>query len=127
MKPSTFRLLERSTLIVTGFALGGVGGLAVLTGNLELLAVFAVASLMWLPAIGPYLGDMTTVDQGALDAWVEVSRRRVEYVYVDGSYARANDVCPAIQASELSKPERAPTRPAPSGAASLQPHRTSAP
>ncbi len=91
MKLSTFRLLERSTLIATGFALGGVGGLAALTGNLVLLAVFVVAALTWLPTIGPYLIDLNPVDRSALAPWVEVSRRRVEYAYVDGSYFPAGE------------------------------------
>ena len=97
MKPSTFGLLERSTLIATGFALGGVGGLAALTGNLELLAVFVVAALTWLPTIGPYLVDLSPMDRSALAPWVELSRRRVEYAYVDGSYVPAGEgACPAL-------------------------------
>ena len=78
MRGSVLQRIERATLVVTAFAIGGVAGLAILTANLALFGVFAVAVFLWLPTVLPYVVELSARDDGALERWVEVRRTRVE-------------------------------------------------
>ncbi len=76
MRASTFRLIERSTLLVTGFTLGGVGALSVLLNSLTLGLTCAIAAVVWLPFIVPYLIDLRATNDLSLEPMVEASRKR---------------------------------------------------
>ena len=112
MTTSTLRIIEFGAVVLTGVMSFGVGGLAVVTGNLQLFGVSIAAALVWIPTLWALRVQPPSLDC-EYEPWVEASRRRVDYHFTDGFNPPTNE---EGAASEQSAGEALATKPRPAEA-----------
>ena len=90
MTKSTLRIIELGGVVLTGVMSFGVGGLAVVTGNLQLFDVSIAAALIWIPTLWTLRVRPPSLNR-EYKPWVEASRRRVDYNFIDESNSPTNE------------------------------------